>query len=759
MKKLALLALLWAASAFAQGLDYPSFAYDGNWARRPGQCRTGKDLMFCRDCTAKVHYCDNNGWFVLGTTAQGQTATGAVGGGGVGLTNLNGLTTDPQTFATGSAGSDFGISSLGSVHTFNIPDASASSRGFLSSTDWSTFNSKAPTNNPTFTGTVGGVTKGMVGLGNVENTALSTYTGAGGALDHVNLANKGTNTHAQIDSHISSTSNPHSVTKSQVGLGNVENTALTTWFPSPTTLGGVKSLTCTGNDKLNAIGTDGIPVCGTDQTAAGGTGDASTDTSTSVVNEVPLFKDTSGKLFKRATITGMAKMTSGVMSAGVAGTDYVVPAGNVATATALAANPADCPTDQFGNAIAANGDLTCAQVAFNQVSGAPTNLSQDGVTGQVSSAKSINSPYTTVTYGATPTFNAALGNAFKMTLTGNVSSSTLSNPKAGEIISFQICQDGSGLHTFVWPTNVVNPTAIDSTASGCTNQVFIYDGSNAVPLTPGFVTGVLGSAVALQGSSSGSVVLQPQAAASGTLSFPNGTDTLVGKATTDVLTNKSISGGQITSAVATATALAANGSNCSSNQFPKGVDASGAAESCAGLVVADLPSSTHPMWFSAATCNNATAGAAFDLPTSNAPTPTCYGTSYRFGTLDFADSANQSATFTYDLPTGWTGNIDADVRWFVNATSQSVKITIATVCVATSADILNPTFNAAQTVTTTSPGTANQLTSSAQTAVTTTGCSAGNHLVVKVGRDVTDTSTSTISIVGVQLVLRWTPQA
>ena len=30
---------------------------------------------------------------------------------------------------------------------------------------------KAPINNPTFTGTVGGVTKSMVGLGNVDNTS------------------------------------------------------------------------------------------------------------------------------------------------------------------------------------------------------------------------------------------------------------------------------------------------------------------------------------------------------------------------------------------------------------------------------------------------------------------------------------------------------------------------------------------------------------------------------------------------------------
>jgi hypothetical protein len=56
---------------------------------------------------------------------------------------------------------------------------------------------------------------------------------------HTLLTDIGTNTHAQIDTHIANISNPHSVTKSQVGLGSVENTALSTWAGSTnlTTLG------------------------------------------------------------------------------------------------------------------------------------------------------------------------------------------------------------------------------------------------------------------------------------------------------------------------------------------------------------------------------------------------------------------------------------------------------------------------------------------------------------------------------------------
>jgi len=60
----------------------------------------------------------------------------------IGLSSLNGLTESTQNFAVGTAGTDFGISSAGSTHTFNLPTASASNRGALSSADWSTFNGK-----------------------------------------------------------------------------------------------------------------------------------------------------------------------------------------------------------------------------------------------------------------------------------------------------------------------------------------------------------------------------------------------------------------------------------------------------------------------------------------------------------------------------------------------------------------------------------------------------------------------------------------
>jgi hypothetical protein len=59
-----------------------------------------------------------------------------------GLTALNGLTAQVQNLAVGTTGTDFAINSTTATHTFNLPTASASNRGALSSTDWTTFNNK-----------------------------------------------------------------------------------------------------------------------------------------------------------------------------------------------------------------------------------------------------------------------------------------------------------------------------------------------------------------------------------------------------------------------------------------------------------------------------------------------------------------------------------------------------------------------------------------------------------------------------------------
>jgi hypothetical protein len=59
-----------------------------------------------------------------------------------GVSSLNGLTANTQYLAVGTSGTDFAINSLVDTHTFNLPTASATNRGALSSADWTTFNGK-----------------------------------------------------------------------------------------------------------------------------------------------------------------------------------------------------------------------------------------------------------------------------------------------------------------------------------------------------------------------------------------------------------------------------------------------------------------------------------------------------------------------------------------------------------------------------------------------------------------------------------------
>ena len=59
-----------------------------------------------------------------------------------GITSLNSQTGATQTFAVGTSGTNFAVSSSADTHTFNLPDASATNRGALTSANWTTFNNK-----------------------------------------------------------------------------------------------------------------------------------------------------------------------------------------------------------------------------------------------------------------------------------------------------------------------------------------------------------------------------------------------------------------------------------------------------------------------------------------------------------------------------------------------------------------------------------------------------------------------------------------
>jgi hypothetical protein len=115
-----------------------------------------------------------------------------------GITALNGLTAQVQNFAVGTSGTDFAIASATATHTFNLPTASATNRGALSSADWTTFNSKqnALTNPVTGTGSAGQIayftgTSAITSESGFTWDATNNNLSIGGATANSNLTVNG----------------------------------------------------------------------------------------------------------------------------------------------------------------------------------------------------------------------------------------------------------------------------------------------------------------------------------------------------------------------------------------------------------------------------------------------------------------------------------------------------------------------------------------------------------------------------------------
>ena len=137
-----------------------------------------------------------------------------------GLTALNNLTAQVQFFATGTSGTDFAISSTTATHTFNLPTASATNRGALSSADWTTFNGKVGGSGTTnyvskFTasGTIGNSqifdNGTSVGIGTATPTGFvnlnytnTDYTNTNGANSHILLTNPSSSGQNSVTSYI-----------------------------------------------------------------------------------------------------------------------------------------------------------------------------------------------------------------------------------------------------------------------------------------------------------------------------------------------------------------------------------------------------------------------------------------------------------------------------------------------------------------------------------------------------------------------------
>ena len=195
---------------------------------------------------------------------------------------------------------------------------------------------------------------------------------------------------------------------------------------------------------------------------------------------------------------------------------------NLGTPAPLSGNAVTGNLSVSGN-VSATGTVTVSNIPTNilqQIFDSGTGLTQRTAFNCIAGIKCTDNAgtartdvrlgtLTTVTFSATPIFDASTASTFKFTLTGNVTSSTLTNAVAGEPLAFEICQDVTGGRTFVPPANVQSWVTIPIGANACVLETFIYDGTNAVA----------------DGDTAGQVLAQDGSAATPSISFENNTNT------------------------------------------------------------------------------------------------------------------------------------------------------------------------------------------------------------------------------------------
>lgn len=86
--------------------------------------------------------------------------------------------------------------------------------------------------------------------------------------------------------------------------------------------------------------------------------------------------------------------------------------------------------------------------------------------------------FDTVPYSATPIFPAVSYSNFAITLTGSVTSSTITGGTVGQLMTIDVCQNATGTYTFVWPVNLLRAPPVSAGASSCTGVTAVYDGTN-----------------------------------------------------------------------------------------------------------------------------------------------------------------------------------------------------------------------------------------------------------------------------------------
>jgi hypothetical protein len=249
------------------------------------------------------------------------------------------------------------------------------------------------------------------------------------------------------------------------------------------------------------------------------------------VNQIAASASTGAITLSIPTNPTLPGTTTGTFSGPLTGTVT----GNASTATALAANGANCTAGQFPLGVDASGVVESCTALPTTITGTALQIAASASTGAI-----------TLSIPSSPTLPGTTTGTFSGNLTGNVTGAVTGNASTATALA----ADGANCTAGQFPLGVdasgavQSCTALPTTITGTTNQI-----------TASAATGAI------------------------TLSIPT-SPTLPGTTTGTFSGNLT---GAVTGNASTATALAANGANCSAGQFPLGVDASGAVESCTAL--------------------------------------------------------------------------------------------------------------------------------------------------------------------------------
>jgi len=343
---------------------------------------------------------------------------------------------------------------------------------------------KAPIASPTFTGTVSGITKSMVGLGSVDNTADTAKpvsTAQQTALDLKLASATAASTYAPIASP-TFTGTVSGVTKSMVGLGSVDNTAdtakpvstaqqtaldLKANLASPTFTGTVAGITKTmvGLGSVDNTADSAKPVSTATQTALDAKAPLASPTFTGTVSGVtkamvglgsvdntsdaskPVSTATQTALDAKAplaspTFTGTVTLPTGTVTSGMILDGTIVDADINASAAIAQSKISGLSTSLGLKADLASPTFTGTPLAPTASAG--TSTTQVATTAFVGTAVANLVASAPAALDTLNELAAALGNdaSFSTTLTNNLA---LKAPKASPSFTGGVTVDSSGI--------------------------------------------------------------------------------------------------------------------------------------------------------------------------------------------------------------------------------------------------------------------------------------------------------------------------